>query len=61
MIDTSPPGSWRHALAPEAPSCRVCGQNECDHSDNEYVGIVPDLQLLGEAGNTFHGEGNTCA
>lgn len=61
MIDASPPGSWRNALAPEARACRVCGQNECGHSDLEYAGVVPDLRLLDEVGNTSHGEGNTCA
>jgi len=45
MIDYgSPPGSWRRALNPEGPSCAVCSQNECGHSDPEFQGVVPELK-----------------
>lgn len=40
-IDTSPAGSWRRALDPEGPACKGCGQNECDHTDAEYQGLIP--------------------
>lgn len=40
MIDPSPPGSWRAALAPDA-SCAACGQAVCGHPDAIYQGVVP--------------------
>jgi hypothetical protein len=42
MIDReSPPGAWRAALNPEVPSCKACGQSECEHADPVYQGISP--------------------
>jgi len=37
----SPPGSYRAALAPNAASCRACGQHECAHPDAIYQGVIP--------------------
>ena len=41
IIDESPPGAWRAALAPDA-FCAVCGQLTCSHPDALYAGIVPN-------------------
>lgn len=35
--DTSPAGSWRAAMSPNA-TCALCHQHECAHSDAEYAG-----------------------
>lgn len=44
MIDRdSPSGSYRHALAPDGPSCAACGQNVCGHSDIEYQWLTPPM------------------
>lgn len=37
MIDNSPPGSWR---ALDGRACALCRQNECDHPDAVYIGII---------------------
>lgn len=64
MIDTSPPGSWRHALDPEHISCRACGQNICGCSDAAYQGIAPATATRPEhatARPTSGGEGAATA